>query len=245
VIRPLVLAAVTAVAATALLVPASPSLACSAPQAPENPSGYCENPTPEGQSPRPAPSPSECTRLVIRTYQPGYPAAGLDQEVKQNVDVFAVAGSTVTLTGYERPSTEVRTFGTRTTNYEGFVRFPVRLQGSARLFATSDAEVCAGRTATAVAVVQARLGGLTAHRSAPRDYSFTTFYAGPAGKVGNLYRVLPDGREVLTAQTRLGGEWATIRRTFTGSGRFGFVLRTRDDAGSLGTSTNVRDTVIH
>ena len=118
------------------------------------------------------------------------------------------------------------------------------LDGSTRVFATSADPLCEGRTHTAVALVQDRFGGLTAHRNGTRDYTFSAFHAGPAGKVASLYRVLPDGREVLTAQTRTGGEWVTVRRVFTGSGRFGFVLRTGDDINSLGASTGVRDTVL-
>lgn len=236
--------AATAVLGAALVIPASPASACSAPRTPERPSGYCEMPRPIDESPSPAPSPSECVLRIV-TYAPAYPAWGMDGSVKQGVDVFTNPGHVVTLTGYERPGTDVRTLGAKGSNRDGYVNFPVTLQGSARVFATSDSPVCDGRTETAVAAVQARFGNLTAQRNSPRNYSFAAFYAGPAGKVGNLYRVLPDGREVLTSQTRLRGEFALINRVFLGSGRFGFVLRTGDDINSLGGSTNIRDTVIH
>lgn len=243
--RPLATAALAAAALAATLLPALPAHACTAPRTPERPSGYCQNPRPVDQSPSPRPEPSECFLRMVTWMQPAYPAWGLDGNGKQGVDVFANHDTTVTLSGYERPSTDVRVLGTATTNEEGYANVPVRLQGHTRLFLSSDEPLCADRTQTTVALVQARLGALHAFRHGPRDYSFSTFYAGPAGKVGNLYRVLPDGREVLTSQTRLSGERVSIRRLFTGSGRFGFVLRTGDDVNSLGAATDVRPTVIH
>lgn len=243
------LATVTAALAAALavtLLPALPASACSAPRTPERPSGYCENPGPidPSRSPTPTPSPTACVMRMV-TFAPAYPSWGLDGNGKQGVDVFANPEATVTLSGYERPSTDVRVLGTVTTNHNGYGNIPVRLQGHTRLFMTTDEPLCGDRAETRVALVQIRLGTLQAFRNGPRDYSFTTFYAGPAGKVGNLYRVLPDGREVLTSQTRMAGEWVHIRRVFTGSGRFGFVLRSGDDINALGASTSIRDTVIH
>lgn len=238
------LSALTVAALAAVLLPALPAHACTGVRNQQYPSGYCEMPRPNDATPAPTPSPTEC-RLDVVTWKPAYVAWGMDGNGRQGVDVFSVPGSTVTLRGYERPSTEERTLGTRTTNRDGYANFPLALQGSTRVYATSDADVCAGRTETDVALVQARLGGLHAHRHGVRDYSFSTFYAGPDGKVGNLYRVTAEGREVLTSQTRLLGEWVSIRRQFLGSGRFGFLLRTGDDVNSLGASTGVRDTVIH
>ena len=86
---------------------------------------------------------------------------------------------------------------------------------------------------------------LTAVRNGVRDYTFSGVATTP-GLVLNLYRVNADGSRVLTAQTRAtdARTW-TIRRTFLGSGRFGFVVRTgRTMANAPGTS-NVRPTVIH
>jgi hypothetical protein len=49
--------------------------------------------------------------------------------------------------------------------------------------------------------------------------------------VVSLYRITSDGREVLTGQARADAQDGTwqLARTFSGSGRFGFVARTGQD----------------
>lgn len=86
---------------------------------------------------------------------------------------------------------------------------------------------------------------IDAVRNAARDYTFTGTSTRP-GMVLNLYRVTDSGSQVLTSQTRTApdGNW-TINRKFSGSGRFGFLIRTgRDMANAPGVS-RTRDTVIH
>lgn len=86
---------------------------------------------------------------------------------------------------------------------------------------------------------------LTARREAPRRYVFSGS-AGRPDQLLSLYRVDAAGRHVLTAQTRTqqDGTWR-LRRSFLGSGRFGFVLRTRGDAGNEPGASAVRPTVVH
>lgn len=199
------------------------------------------------QSPSPSPTPTpahgNCGPVIDPTASP-VPAWGLDG--KGGVTVTVRGGGPngeVTLFGYTRPATEVRELARGKANDTGTATFPLAIQGNTRVYAVASG--CAVASEHRIINVQARFGGLTARRNGPRDYTFSAFYAGPAGKVGNLYRVLPDGREVLTSQTRLAGEWPHIRRVFTGSGRFGFVLRAGNDINSLGASSTVRDTVIH
>jgi hypothetical protein len=202
----------------------------------------------QSASPVPAPTPPYDCGARIEVTSP-VDAWGLDGRGGAEVTVHGShrhPGSSVRLQGYTRPAgtpPQERVLATATTDENSVARITLPIQGSTRLYAV--AEHCVFASQAQVVVVRARLGGLHAHRNGPRDYSFSAFYAGPAGKIGNLYRVLPDGREVLTSQTRLAGEWISIRRVFTGSGRFGFVLRAGDDINSLGASTNIRDTVIH
>ena len=170
-------------------------------------------------------------------------AYGLDGKGGAPITVLAPPNDRFRVYGYARPSTEFRELASGTVDSQGRAYVTLRVTGNTRFYVTSDS--CPFPSPQRVINVRDRFGALTAHRNGPRDYTFATFYAGPAGKVGNLYRVLPDGRQVLTSQTRLGGQFATIRRVFTGSGRFGFLLRTGSDINSVGSTTNVRDTVIH
>lgn len=248
------LALTAALGLAAALVPAQPAHACTAQSSPSNPPGYCENPGGfpyEGETVESVP---EC-HLRLHTYEPGYPAWGMDSgggaaSGRFNVAVYGNAGATITLTGYERPSTDVKHLGSAVVGNNnrrghGMVYIPVTFNGNARVFATTDAEQCSeDPTRTAVAPVQARLGAVAAYRSAPRQYAFSGFYAGPDGKVLNLYRVA-DGRSILTAQTRAYGERWSIRRTFLGSGAWDFFARVGTDINSLGTQSPSRFTVIH
>ena len=176
------------------------------------------------------------------------PAWGLDGKGGATVTVRTPPSDSmrdIVLYGYTRPtsSTEFRELARKKADENGDATFQLPLTGSTRLYAFGGGCVFSSRQH--VVNVQARLAGLTAYRHGVRDYAFSTFYAGPRGKVGNLYRVTAQGREVLTSQTRMSAELVSIRRLFTGSGRFGFVLRTGDDINSVGASTNVRPTVVH
>lgn len=86
---------------------------------------------------------------------------------------------------------------------------------------------------------------LDAVRTGVRSYRFSGTATRP-GQVLSLYRVTADGSQALTAQTRAtdARTWS-LRRTFLGSGRFGFVLRTGRDMANAPGASNVRPTVIH
>lgn len=86
---------------------------------------------------------------------------------------------------------------------------------------------------------------LAAVRTAARTYVFSGVATTP-GQVLNLYRVHADGSRVLTAQTRAttARRWS-ITRTFLGSGRFGFQLRTGRTMANAPGASNLRPTVIH
>lgn len=241
--RPLV----TAAAVLALLAPV-PAFA----QESRTPSPTATNPQDHNMGPvSPSPSPQQTPHMDCYNRIDADPesvsAWGLDGKGGVNLviqgDPNDGEGQTIVVRGYVRPNTEPRELARVPVEADGKARVFLRLQGNTRLSAFGGG--CFFSSGDRVIPVKARLGNLHAVRNAARDYTFSAFYAGPDGKVGNLYRVLPDGRQVLTSQTRMSGEFVRINRTFLGSGRFGFVLRTGDDINSLGASTNVRDTVIH
>ena len=62
----------------------------------------------------------------------------------------------------------------------------------------------------------------------------------------SLYRVTADGQQVLTSQTRASstnGTW-TLNRTFLGTGRFGFVVRTGQDLMNAPGASAVRSLTV-
>jgi len=85
---------------------------------------------------------------------------------------------------------------------------------------------------------------LDATRTGPRTYVFSGVATTP-GQVLNLYRVNADGSQVLTAQVRAtsASRWS-ITRTFLGSGRFGFVVRTGRTMANAPGASNVRPTLV-
>lgn len=230
--RPLALA-VAPLAALALAAPASAQEATPTPSPQQTPHADCY----------PAVLNEDGSFASMQKPLPVAPAWGMDGEGGRTIRVKAAEpGTEVIATGYVRPNTKARELGRAVVDKNQVATFRFSFQGNARV------EFRGGGCpfgAEWVAPTKARLGGLLARRNDVRDYSFSTFYAGPAGKVGNLYRVTSDGREVLTSRTRMVPEFVTINRKFLGSGRFGFVLRTGNDINSAGASTNVRDTVIH
>ena len=71
--------------------------------------------------------------------------------------------------------------------------------------------------------------------------------ARPGGLIVSLSLVMGSGSQVLTAQTRAAatsGDWV-INRTFTGSGRFGFVVRTGQDLRNAPGASKSRSTLIY
>ena len=90
---------------------------------------------------------------------------------------------------------------------------------------------------------------ISAVRNGTRNYTFSgdSLPARPLGLIVSLYRVTADGSQVLTAQARASattGEWI-LTRQFTGSGTFGFVVRTGQDLQNAPGSSRVRPTVIY
>ncbi|MCW2613565.1 MAG: 5-nucleotidase protein [Frankiales bacterium] len=165
------------------------------------------------------------------------------------VTVSAAASQTVDLYAYTRPSTGYRLVRSGVTGQDGKVTFadPVRPPANTRLYAQVRGRTVDPARASVVLNVRTALS-LFATRNGPRSYTFSgdSLPARKGGLIVSLYRVTSTGAQVLTAQTRASattGEW-TIDRTFTGTGRFGFVVRTGQDLQNAPGASNVRPTLV-
>ncbi len=163
------------------------------------------------------------------------------------VTVRATPGSTVDLYAYSRPSTTYRVARTGKVGANGTVAFAVRPSTNTRLYAQERG--CAPvNTSTASKVLNVRsVLSINATRTGRRSYQFTgtVLPARPDGYVISLYRVEPNGRQVLTSQTRSRNGRYTINRTFSGTGRFGFVVRTGQDLRNAPGSSPIRSVLIY
>ena len=160
------------------------------------------------------------------------------------LSVRTAAGVRVDLYAYTRPSTTFRRVRTQVADSSGVARFSVRPPANTRLYAQREgcdpgpSVVLNVRTALSLAV----------ERTGPREYVFSgdSLPARSGGLVVSLYRLTDGGRSVLTAQARADaadGEWRLVRR-FTGTGRFGFVVRTGQDLQNAPGTSNVRSLLV-
>ncbi|MCW2681933.1 MAG: hypothetical protein JWM62_3334 [Frankiales bacterium] len=164
------------------------------------------------------------------------------------VSVRAEPGSVVDLFAYSRPSTTYALVRTGQVGDAGVAQFGVRPGGNTRLYAQQRG--CTADPARDSVVLSVRPALTIKHsRTGTRSYSFygTSVPARPAGLVISLYRVTADGQEVLTSRTRANatnGNWR-ISRTFSGSGRFGFVVRTAADISNAAGKSNVQSVLVY
>lgn len=167
------------------------------------------------------------------------------------VTVHDQPGTLVDLYAYSRPSTEMRVVRSERTDAAGVVRFTVRPGTNTRLLAQPRVEDCTdpvfGAEPSVVLNVRTALS-LQVVRNGARDYTFSgdSLPARAGGLIVSLYRVAPDGRSVLTAQARADartGDWS-VRRVFSGSGRFGFVVRTGQDLQNAPGTSNMRSLLV-
>ena len=168
------------------------------------------------------------------------------------VTVRELPNTVVDLFAYTQPSTQYRLVRSERTNKQGVATFTVLPPANTRLLAAQREEDCTdpvfGIEPSAVLNVRTALT-LTAVRNGVRDYTFAgdSLPARPGGLIVSLYRVTESGSQVLTAQTRASatsGDWA-INRKFTGSGRFGFVVRTGQDLRNAPGASNTRSTLVY
>lgn len=161
------------------------------------------------------------------------------------VQVRGGSGTQVDLLAYSRPSTEYAVVRSGLIGNDGTATFSVRPPTNTRLFARQTG--CADGPSVVLNVRTAL--SLQVVRNAARDYTFRgdSLPARTGGLIVSLYRVTADGRSVLSAQTRASattGDW-TLRRVFTGSGRFGFVVRTGQDLQNAPGASNVRSLLVY
>lgn len=186
-------------------------------------------------------APSECQQPTTIQLAPATIAA----TGSARVTVSGTPGSAMQLLAYSRPSTSFRLVRQGTVPTGGSLSFDVTPPTNTRLYAQqvgcdpSDSVVLNVRTQLSLDVV----------RNGVRDYTFSGrgLPARGGGLVVSLYRVTDDGTQVLTAQARASAETGryTIRRVFTGAGRFGFVVRTGQDLQNAPGSSNVRSLLVY
>ncbi len=162
------------------------------------------------------------------------------------VTIVGARGSTVDLYAYTRPSTTYRVVRTVTipTGTQPAPQVSLVPPANTRLYAQQR-----GCDAGPSRVLNVRTAlTLQAQRTGTRRYVFSgdSLPARTGGLVVSLYRIESSGRRVLTAQSRAdaaSGEWR-VDRTFTGSGRFGFQVRTGQDLQNAPGASNVRSTLV-
>ena len=202
-------------------------------------------------------SPSATSTATTGNQPPTPPGCERAAEVVLGRDTINATGSApVSATGtpnsvievyaYSRPSTQYRLVRTGTTDASGKVSFNdlkpptnTRLYAQQRGCAIGQSKVLNVRTQISLNVV----------RNGARDYTFSgrALPARPGGLIVSLYRVTPSGQQILAAQARASATTGvyTINRKFTGSGRFGFVVRTGQDLQNAPGASNVRSLLVY
>lgn len=164
------------------------------------------------------------------------------------VTVNAPANSQIQLFAYSQPSTTYRVVRQATIDNTGTpAQFRITPPTNTRLYAQIVGCTTNPTTASKVLNVRTTLS-LNVTRTGVRAYRFfgDSLPARPGGLIVSLYRVTDSGQQILTAQTRASastGDWV-INRVFTGTGRFGFVVRTGQDLQNAPGASNVRSLLI-
>lgn len=225
--------------------PASPSSSPTAtPTATTSPTGTPSptgtgTPSPTGTG-NPSPPATACTvPATVTLAQSTIMATG-----SAGVTVRATPNSVVDLFAYSRPSTTFRVVRSATVGTDGSADFRVVPPTNTRLFAQQR-----GCNAGVSIVLNVRTTlSLSVVRNGTRSYTFSgdSLPARSGGLIVSLYRITNSGSQVLTSQARANttnGEY-TINRRFTGTGRFGFVVRTGQDLQNAPGSSNVRSLLV-
>lgn len=204
----------------------------------------------DGRTPTPSPTPPH--RDCRAGAQVTLDRSTITATGSATVTVREVPNTLVDLFAYTRPSTEFRLVRSGLTDADGLATFTVRPPANTRLMAAQREEDCTqpafGTEPSVVLNVRTALT-LTAARNGVRDYTFAgdSLPARPGGLIVSLYRMTDSGRQVLTSQARAdaqNGEWS-IDRTFTGTGRFGFVVRTGQDLQNAPGASSTRSTLLY
>lgn len=189
-------------------------------------------------------------QVVAATCGTSAPTLALDRSTirateSARVTLRGTPGAAVELWAYTRPSTTYRLVRSGTVGGDGTVGFDVRPPANTRLQARE--RDCAAGPSTVLNVATALT--LAVERTGTREYAFSgdSLPARPGGLVVSLYRITTAGSQVLTAQARASeatGEWRLVRR-FSGSGRFGFLVRTGQDLLNAPGSSAVRSLLVY
>jgi hypothetical protein len=194
-------------------------------------------------SPSPTPSPTGTPGCTTASTLLGTGIISAMQTA--DVTVTAARGSTVDLFAYTRPSTTFIVVRTGVVTNNGTITWGLRPPRNTRLYAKQRGCPAGNQVVLGVRTTLS----LAAFRNGTRNYTFSgdSLPARPGGLIISLYRITADGSEVLTAQARASattGEW-TLTRQFTGSGTFGFVVRTGQDLQNAPGASHVRPTMIY
>lgn len=164
------------------------------------------------------------------------------------VTVRATPNSVIDLLAYTRPSSTFRVVRSAEVGADGVADFRIAPPANTRLYAQQRGCPATDAASSSVVVNVRTQLSLNVTRTGPRAYTFSgdSLPARRGGLVVSLYRVTSSGSQVLTAQTRAdaaNGEWRIDRR-FSGSGRFGFVVRTGQDLQNAPGTSNVRSVLV-
>jgi hypothetical protein len=193
-------------------------------------------------SPTPSPSPTGSPGCTTASTLLG--TALISAMETASVTVTATRGSTVDLFAYTRPSVTFAVVRTGVVTNNGTISWDIRPPRNTRLYAQQRGCQAGNQVVLGVRTTLS----LAAVRNGTRNYTFSgdSLPARPGGLIVSLYRVNSDGSQVLTAQARASattGEWS-LTRQFTGTGTFGFVVRTGQDLQNAPGSSRVRQTMI-
>jgi hypothetical protein len=160
----------------------------------------------------------------------------------------APANSTIDLFAYSRPSSTFRVVRTAQINASGAAaEFRIVPPTNTRVYAQVRGCTTDAARFSVVLNVRTQLS-LNVVRNGTRNYTFSgrALPARTGGLIVSLYRVTASGQQILTSQTRANASTGsyTIVRQFTGSGRFGFVVRTGQDLQNAPGASNVRSLLV-
>lgn len=186
---------------------------------------------------------AECGRSVTTLLKDTITATG-----HAPLTVQTTPNTTVDLFAYTRPSTTYKLVRTAQVGDDGQASFSVAPGGNTRMYAQQRGCTANPPADSVVLNVRPKLT-LNVDRVGTRSYTFygNSLPVRDRGMVVHLYRVTADGSQVLTAMTRSSsttGQWR-INRTFSGTGRFGFVLRTSQDISNAAGASNLQSVLIY
>ena len=202
------------------------------------------SPSPTSATPTPTSGP-DCSVTPTVTLEFGT----INATGSSGVTVNAPANSQIELRAYSQPSTTYRVVRQATIDNTGTpAQFRIVPPTNTRLYAQIVGCTTDSTRFSKVLNVRTTLS-LNVTRTGVRAYRFfgDSLPARPGGLIVSLYRVTDSGSQVLTAQTRADastGDWV-INRVFTGTGRFGFVVRTGQDLQNAPGASNVRSLLIY